>query len=105
MHVIAFVYIFRFRNENCSSKGMNICSPGYLFFFLFQLGIVSAKGLPSSMSNFVFCQYTFWGLEESVVVPPQINPEMIDRQNSTGDTVTVKFHHKKVRAMTLINLI
>ncbi|XP_078332068.1 kinesin-like protein KIF13A isoform X4 [Crassostrea virginica] len=60
-----------------------------------RLGIVSAKGLPSSMSNFVFCQYTFWGLEESVVVPPQINPEMIDRQNSTGDTVTVKFHHKK----------
>lgn len=50
------------------------------------------------MSNFVFCQYTFWGQEDSVVVPPQINPDMVERQNSTGDTVMVKFQHKKVRA-------
>lgn len=49
------------------------------------------------MSNFVFCQYTFWGQEDSVVVPPQISPDMVERQNSTGDTVTVKFQHKKVR--------
>lgn len=51
------------------------------------------------MSNFVFCQYTFWGQEDSVVVPPQISPDMVERQNSTGDTVTVKFQHKKVRVM------
>uniref|UniRef100_A0A8W8NA20 CAP-Gly domain-containing protein n=1 Tax=Magallana gigas TaxID=29159 RepID=A0A8W8NA20_MAGGI len=60
-----------------------------------RLTILSAKGLPSSMSNFVFCQYTFWGQEDSVVVPPQINPDMVERQNSTGDTVMVKFQHKK----------
>lgn len=51
------------------------------------------------MSNFVFCQYTFWGQEDSVVVPPQINPDMVERQNSTGDTVMVKFQHKKVRGV------
>ncbi|XP_055998502.1 kinesin-like protein KIF13B isoform X3 [Ostrea edulis] len=60
-----------------------------------RLTILSAKGLPSAMSNFVFCQYTFWGQEESVVVPPQVNPDMLDRQNSMGDTVTVKFQHRK----------
>ncbi|XP_062573075.1 kinesin-like protein KIF13B isoform X4 [Saccostrea cucullata] len=60
-----------------------------------RLNILSAKGLPSSMSNFVFCQYTFWGQEESVVVPPQIDPDKVERQNSTGDTVCVKFQHRK----------
>lgn len=34
-----------------------------------------------------------------MVVPPQINPDMVERQNSTGDTVMVKFQHKKVRVV------
>ncbi|XP_077990731.1 kinesin-like protein KIF13A [Glandiceps talaboti] len=32
--------------------------------------ILQASGLPPSLANFVFCQYTFWGEEEVCVVPP-----------------------------------
>lgn len=35
-----------------------------------RVAIKSAVGLPPSLSHFVFCQYTFWGHAESVVVAP-----------------------------------
>ncbi|KAM9354509.1 kinesin-like protein KIF13B isoform 2-T2 [Pholidichthys leucotaenia] len=34
--------------------------------------ILQATGLPHHLSNFVFCQYHFWGLEEPVFTPPEV---------------------------------
>uniref|UniRef100_A0A3B4YBZ2 Kinesin family member 13B n=1 Tax=Seriola lalandi dorsalis TaxID=1841481 RepID=A0A3B4YBZ2_SERLL len=33
-----------------------------------------ATGLPRHLSNFVFCQYHFWGQEEPVFIPPEVVP-------------------------------
>ncbi|XP_006822605.2 kinesin-like protein KIF13A [Saccoglossus kowalevskii] len=37
-----------------------------------RLKISHASGLPPSLANFVFCQYTFWGEEDYCVVPPVV---------------------------------
>ncbi|CAH0727551.1 unnamed protein product, partial [Brenthis ino] len=37
--------------------------------------IKQASGLPPSLSNFVFCQYTLWGGGEPVVVPPHVSAD------------------------------
>ncbi|XP_047243681.1 kinesin-like protein KIF13B isoform X4 [Girardinichthys multiradiatus] len=34
--------------------------------------ILQATGLPRHLSNFVFCQYHFWGLEEPVFTAPEV---------------------------------
>ncbi|KAM7368249.1 hypothetical protein PAMP_014489 [Pampus punctatissimus] len=34
--------------------------------------ILQATGLPRHLSNFVFCQYHFWGQEEPVFIPPEV---------------------------------
>ncbi|RWS06758.1 kinesin-like protein KIF13A, partial [Leptotrombidium deliense] len=34
-----------------------------------RIAIKSAKGLPVSLSNYVFCQYSFWGCSDAIVVP------------------------------------
>nr|XP_019947265.1 PREDICTED: kinesin-like protein KIF13B isoform X1 [Paralichthys olivaceus] len=36
--------------------------------------ILQATGLPRHLSNFVFCQYHFWGQEEPVFIPPEVVP-------------------------------
>ncbi|KAM6992605.1 kinesin-like protein KIF13B isoform 2-T2 [Tautogolabrus adspersus] len=36
--------------------------------------ILQANGLPRHLSNFVFCQYHFWGQEEAVFIPPEVAP-------------------------------
>ncbi|XP_044026286.1 kinesin-like protein KIF13B isoform X2 [Siniperca chuatsi] len=36
--------------------------------------ILQANGLPRHLSNFVFCQYHFWGLEEPVFIAPEVAP-------------------------------
>lgn len=47
-----------------------------------RVSIKVASGLPLSLSNFVFCQYTFWGHTETVV--PVVNCEQpAHNQNST----------------------
>ncbi|XP_058986852.1 kinesin-like protein KIF13A isoform X3 [Musca domestica] len=60
-----------------------------------RVTIKCASGLPLSLSNFVFCQYTFWGHSEMVV--PVLNAEattrdqnMVFRFDHTNDfTVTI----------------
>ncbi|XP_039753302.1 kinesin-like protein KIF13B isoform X3 [Pararge aegeria] len=37
--------------------------------------IKQASGLPPSLSNFVFCQYTLWGGGDPVVVPPHVSAD------------------------------
>uniref|UniRef100_A0A665WG96 Kinesin family member 13Bb n=1 Tax=Echeneis naucrates TaxID=173247 RepID=A0A665WG96_ECHNA len=36
--------------------------------------ILQATGLPRHLSNFVFCQYHFWGQEEPVFIAPEVAP-------------------------------
>ncbi|XP_023809029.1 kinesin-like protein KIF13B isoform X1 [Oryzias latipes] len=36
--------------------------------------ILQATGLPRHLSNFVFCQYHFWGQEEPVFTVPEVTP-------------------------------
>ncbi|XP_072940106.1 kinesin-like protein KIF13A isoform X5 [Epargyreus clarus] len=40
-----------------------------------RVAIKQATGLPPSLSNFVFCQYTLWGGGEPVVVPPHVSAD------------------------------
>lgn len=54
-----------------------------------RVSIKSASGLPLSLSNFVFCQYTFWGHQETVV--PVINAETTSRDQN----MIFKFDHTK----------
>ena len=47
-----------------------------------RIAIRSAKGLPKSLSNFVFCQYSFWNSNDPVVIPSEqdlINHREIDK--------------------------
>lgn len=60
-----------------------------------QVHMKAASGLPPSLSNFVFCQYSFWGHHGSVVVAPIVNPEY--PATRTGrESMTFKFDHVKV---------
>uniref|UniRef100_A0A672Z975 Kinesin family member 13A n=1 Tax=Sphaeramia orbicularis TaxID=375764 RepID=A0A672Z975_9TELE len=53
-----------------------------------------ATGLPLNLSNFVFCQYTFWEHGEPTVAPPMVSP---DRPSSRSPDAqfTVQFDHCK----------
>ncbi|XP_059615562.1 kinesin-like protein KIF13A isoform X9 [Phlebotomus argentipes] len=52
-----------------------------------RVSIKQATGLPISLSNYVFCQYTFWGHQETVV--PVVNSELI----SHNENNIYKFEH------------
>lgn len=68
----------------------------FLFVYNFQVKICEAKGLPKDLSNFVFCQYSFWGHDDPISVPPEINP---DTSKDKKDTKCIKFNHERVRSM------
>lgn len=55
-----------------------------------RVTIKQATGLPLSLSNFVFCQYTFWGHQETVV--PVVNSDQNLNQNQN---MTFNFDHTK----------
>ncbi|XP_073985612.1 kinesin heavy chain 73 isoform X1 [Rhodnius prolixus] len=61
-----------------------------------KVTIKQASGLPPSLSNFVFCQYTFWTHPESIAVPPKMNPDPTLLQKRTNnDSMTFTFDHTK----------
>ena len=60
----------------------------------YQVCIKEARGLPPALSNFVFCQYSFWGYPDPIIVPPVIDPEH-DSKNKTSERVS--YDHQKVR--------
>jgi len=62
-------------------------------FAFLQVTIKQASGLPLSLSNFVFCQYSFWNHLDSIVVPPVVNPEYPVTCSSGRDSMTFKFDH------------
>ncbi|XP_031431833.1 LOW QUALITY PROTEIN: kinesin-like protein KIF13A [Clupea harengus] len=56
--------------------------------------IREATGLPPSLSNFVFCQYGFWGQAEPAVAPPMVSPDTPTHRPGDGP-FTVRFDHCK----------
>lgn len=70
------------------------CVHSFRFSLFPQISIREARGLPAALSNFVFCQYSFWGQPEPIVVAPVVNPEFCVRDKEDG--ATVQFGHSKV---------
>ncbi|XP_071956300.1 kinesin-like protein KIF13A isoform X3 [Antedon mediterranea] len=64
-----------------------------------RIKIVNASELPLSLAHFVFCQYTFWGQDGPMVVPPLIGPDTDDfvlpRRRSKDSQRKVKFNHTR----------
>ncbi|XP_068610131.1 kinesin-like protein KIF13B [Brachionichthys hirsutus] len=56
--------------------------------------ILQASGLPRHLSNFVFCQYHFWGLEEPVFIAPEVEPSS-PPSTSRDPQCTVVFDNAK----------
>uniref|UniRef100_A0A8C3AK38 Kinesin family member 13B n=1 Tax=Cyclopterus lumpus TaxID=8103 RepID=A0A8C3AK38_CYCLU len=56
--------------------------------------ILHANGLPRHLSNFVFCQYHFWGEEESVFIAPEMQPSS-SSSSSRDPQCTVVFDSAK----------
>uniref|UniRef100_A0A8C3AI15 Kinesin family member 13B n=1 Tax=Cyclopterus lumpus TaxID=8103 RepID=A0A8C3AI15_CYCLU len=56
--------------------------------------ILHANGLPRHLSNFVFCQYHFWGEEESVFIAPEMQPSS-SSSSSRDPQCTVVFDSNK----------
>ncbi|XP_066848179.1 kinesin-like protein KIF13A isoform X4 [Anser cygnoides] len=59
-----------------------------------RVKIKEATGLPPSLSNFVFCQYTFWDQCESTVAAPVVDPDVPPPQSKDAH-FTVTFSHCK----------
>ncbi|XP_069349646.1 kinesin-like protein KIF13A isoform X4 [Eulemur rufifrons] len=59
-----------------------------------RVKIKEATGLPLNLSNFVFCQYTFWDQCESTVAAPVVDPELPSPQSRDAQ-YTVTFSHCK----------
>uniref|UniRef100_A0A2K6ESM5 Kinesin family member 13A n=1 Tax=Propithecus coquereli TaxID=379532 RepID=A0A2K6ESM5_PROCO len=59
-----------------------------------RVKIKEATGLPLNLSNFVFCQYTFWDQCESTVAAPVVDPE-VPSPLSKDAQYTVTFSHCK----------
>uniref|UniRef100_A0A8C1XC79 Kinesin family member 13A n=1 Tax=Cyprinus carpio TaxID=7962 RepID=A0A8C1XC79_CYPCA len=57
-----------------------------------QVRIREASGLPLNLSNFVFCQYTFWEQSEPAVAPPIVSPDTPPSQKADAH-FTVRFDH------------
>ena len=84
-------------DERQSQKFTNEFHFGYISkfgCFCFQVTIKQASGLPPSLSNFVFCQYTLWTHPDNIVVPPKMNPDQAPSVQST-DSMTFTFDHSK----------
>uniref|UniRef100_A0A3P9MUI4 Kinesin family member 13A n=1 Tax=Poecilia reticulata TaxID=8081 RepID=A0A3P9MUI4_POERE len=59
-----------------------------------RVRIKEATGLPLNLSNFVFCQYTFWEHSEPTVAPPMVSPDA-PSPRSPDSQFTVQFDHCK----------
>ncbi|XP_048204372.1 kinesin-like protein KIF13A isoform X5 [Perognathus longimembris pacificus] len=59
-----------------------------------RVKIKEATGLPLNLSNFVFCQYTFWDQCESTVAAPVVDPEVPSPQSKDAQ-YAVTFSHCK----------
>lgn len=62
-----------------------------------RVTIKSAKGLPIALSNYVFCQYTFWGCKDAVVVPVKTHVDVNGARtvDTSSDSAVFNFDHSK----------
>ena len=74
----------------------------YSVYITRQVGIKEARGLPPVLSNFVFCQYTFW------TQPPTTVPSVMSSNDTViplkrPDEVVVSFNHSQVRGKSFLH--
>ncbi|XP_019123279.2 kinesin-like protein KIF13B isoform X3 [Larimichthys crocea] len=62
--------------------------------------ILHANGLPRHLSNFVFCQYHFWGQVEPVFIAPEMEPSGLS-STSKDPQCTVVFDSAKELSVTV----
>ena len=60
-----------------------------------RLTIKAATGLPPSLSQFVFCQYSFPGEGELITIPPSLNPDPRFPNGKLETSVNFKFDHSR----------
>ncbi|ESO83151.1 hypothetical protein LOTGIDRAFT_133948, partial [Lottia gigantea] len=60
---------------------------------LVRVCIKEARGLPPALCHFVFCQYSFWGLSDTIVVAPEINPDNLTEKHD--QSLSFIFNHQK----------
>ena len=61
-----------------------------------QVSVLEASGLPLAYSHNLFCQYKFWGQEDSLIIPPLIPPS--GQEPSTRDNLH-RFNHTQMFAV------
>uniref|UniRef100_A0A8D0CFH9 Kinesin family member 13A n=1 Tax=Scleropages formosus TaxID=113540 RepID=A0A8D0CFH9_SCLFO len=72
-------------SENSSESALFFCC-------VLKVRIKEATGLPLNLSNFVFCQYTFWEQAEPTVAPPMVSPDTPSLRTPDAQ-FTVRFDH------------
>ncbi|MCJ8743860.1 hypothetical protein PDJAM_G00099240 [Pangasius djambal] len=66
-----------------------------------RIKVSQATGLPQNLSNFVFCQYHFWGQEEPVFIAPEVDLSTQSTPNSKEPHCNVLFNSCKDLEMTV----
>ncbi|KAF7690436.1 kinesin-like protein KIF13B [Silurus meridionalis] len=66
-----------------------------------RIKVSQATGLPQNLSNFVFCQYDFWGQEEPVFIAPEVDLSTPTTPNSKEPHCTVVFDSCKDLEVTV----
>uniref|UniRef100_A0A671ST93 Kinesin-like protein KIF13B n=1 Tax=Sinocyclocheilus anshuiensis TaxID=1608454 RepID=A0A671ST93_9TELE len=66
---------------------------------VYMIKILQANGLPQYLSNFVFCQYSFWDQAEPIIVAPEVDPSA-SFSSSKDPHCMVVFDSCKVRVKT-----
>ncbi|XP_035992124.1 kinesin-like protein KIF13B isoform X6 [Fundulus heteroclitus] len=65
-----------------------------------SIKILQATGLPQHLSNFVFCQYSFWDQSEPTIVAPEVDPSS-SSPNSKDPHCMVVFDSCKEQAVSV----
>ncbi|XP_048457335.1 kinesin-like protein KIF13B [Rhincodon typus] len=60
-----------------------------------RIKILQATGLPRHLSNFVFCQYTFWDQTEPIIVAPEVDPSSLTPAGRDPECMVVFDHCKE----------
>jgi hypothetical protein len=63
--------------------------------FVFQVTIKEARGLPPVLTNCVYCQYSFWGTPEPVIVSAVVPPDDGSGSRRRLDEDVVVFNHQR----------
>ncbi|XP_062912548.1 kinesin-like protein KIF13B [Mobula hypostoma] len=63
--------------------------------FTCRIKILQATGLPRHLSNFVFCQYTFWDQTEPTMVAPEVDPSSLSPAGKDPECMVVFDHCKE----------